>query len=360
MYKFVFLILIFNSHAVNAIVEDTSRIKLLFAGDVMGHDAQIESAFDPLKDIYNYDTCFYFAKKHIQKADIAVANLEVTLAGTPYKGYPLFSSPDELADALKKAGFNLLLTANNHSMDRSSAGLERTIRVLNEKGIIRTGTFINQNQRNKEYPLIIEKNNIRLAILNYTYGTNGIPVIYPNIVNLIDTAQIARDLEKAASADPDFIFVTIHWGTEYERQENSVQEKLARFMFQHGANAIIGSHPHVVQPIRVINNPDESKSEDVNLVAYSLGNFISNQRKIHTDGGILLEIDLEKTDITRIKAWSTIHVWVYRPHYQNRYNFILLPGDDPEYLKELFEMTESDRNAFKLFINSVKVENCVY
>jgi poly-gamma-glutamate capsule biosynthesis protein CapA/YwtB (metallophosphatase superfamily) len=111
----------------------------------------------------------------LQDADIAIANLEVTLAGKPYKGYPEFSSPDELADAIKNAGFNVLVTANNHSMDRSKAGLERTIKVLDEKGIIRTGTFEDEAQRNRDYPLIIEKNNIRLAILNYTYGTNGIP-----------------------------------------------------------------------------------------------------------------------------------------------------------------------------------------
>ena len=334
--------------------EDTSRLKLVFVGDVMGHDTQIESAFDPVTNTYNYDTCFYFIKKYIQRADIAVANLEVTLAGPPFKGYPQFSSPDEIADALKKAGFNVLLTANNHSMDRSSNGLERTIRVLDEKDIIRTGTFLNQDQRNKEYPLIIEKNNIRIAILNYTYGTNGIPVIHPNIVNLIDTVQIASDLKKASGAEPDFIFVTVHWGSEYELQENAEQKKLAGFIFKHGADAIIGSHPHVVQPIREFSLPEKNPSDGINLVAYSLGNFISNQRKAHTDGGLLLEIILEKVEKTRIKAYSSIPVWVYRPEYLNKYKFILLPGEEAENLKDLLKMRESDRNAFNRFINSVE------
>lgn len=345
LYIFLFLF-----HTVNSALSDTSRLKLIFAGDIMGHDAQIESALQPVNGTYNYDTCFRFVRDYIHSADIALANLEVTLAGEPYKGYPLFSSPDELADAIKKAGFNILVTANNHSMDRSQPGLERTISVLDEKGIIRTGTFYNENQRQRDYPLILEKNKIRIAILNYTYGTNGIPVRFPNIVNLIDTVQMAADLQKAKTADPDFIIVTIHWGTEYEREENLEQRTLAEFMLANGAGAVIGSHPHVVQPIREIYTDPDYPAE-MKLVAYSLGNLISNQRRKHTDGGIFLEITLEKTgDKVGILNYSCLPVWVYRPEYMGRYEYILLPGDQPDFYKDIHKMNDNAREEFDFFI----------
>ena len=261
--------------------QESSLLKLVFAGDIMGHDSQIASAKNIQNNSYNYDTCFSLLKDYIQSADIAVANLEVTLAGPPYKGYPQFSSPDPLAVAAKDAGFDILITANNHALDRSKKGIERTADVLDSLGIIHTGTFKNSREREVHYPLIVEKNNIRLAILNYTYGTNGLKVKAPNIVNYIDKQQIANDLDKAKTAAPDFIIVTIHWGLEYQRQENQKQKDLAAFFYKHGADAIIGSHPHVVQPIRV-QYPDVKDSSDYQLTVYSLGNFISNQRKRYT------------------------------------------------------------------------------
>ena len=353
MNKSIIYILFLFYHSSSFSNTDTTRLKLIFAGDIMGHGAQIESAYNTESDNYNYDTCFYFIKNMLQDADIALANLEVTLAGKPYKGYPEFSSPDELPDAIKKAGFNVLVTANNHSMDGSKAGLERTIEVLDEKGIIRTGTFKDEEQRKRNYPLIIEKNNIRLAILNYTYGTNGIPVKAPNIVNLIDTALIAADLKKAASAEPDFIFVTIHWGEEYQRNENIVQRNLGQFIFENGADAIIGSHPHVVQPIKEIY-PDSTDSSRVNLIAYSLGNLISNQRKIHTDGGILLEVVLEKSDKTKILQYSWEPVWVYKSENSGKIDFLLLPGNESENLKDFHNMNESDRKSYDTFLKETE------
>src|SRR5690606_14556216 len=138
---------------------------------IMGHDSQIASAFDAATKTYDYASCLAYMKPYIESADIAFGNLEVTLAGPPYKGYPQFSSPDALAVALKEVGFDVLVTANNHSVDRGRQGIERTIRVLDSLGIPHTGTFPDEVSRLNEYPLILIKNGFTLALLNYTYGT---------------------------------------------------------------------------------------------------------------------------------------------------------------------------------------------
>jgi len=298
---FMLLLLLLKPCALEA--QEAPTLTLLFAGDIMGHDTQIESARQMGDGAYDYSSCFRYVEPYIAAADIAIGNLEVTFAGPPYKGYPAFSSPDALATAIREAGFDILVNANNHAIDRGKPGLERTLDVLDSVGIIQTGVFRDAAGRRSAYPLIVEKNNIRLALLNYTYGTNGIRVTPPNIVNYIDTAQVRKDLEKAATARPDFTIVLMHWGLEYERTENKQQQELAEFLLAQGADAIIGSHPHVVQPIRLY---------DDKLVVYSKGNMISNQRKRYTDGGILVDITLEKTDRTRLKSYSYLPTWVHK------------------------------------------------
>jgi len=323
--------------------DNSNRLTLVFAGDIMGHDSQIASA--KYEEAYNYDTCFSFLQPYIASADIAIANLEVTLAGPPYKGYPRFSSPDELAFAARGAGFDLFITANNHSLDRNKEGLERTIDVLDKGKILRTGTFKNDSERLLDYPLIIEKNNIRLAILNYTYGTNGLKTEEPNIVNYTDREQIAKDLEKAKFAEPDFIIVTMHWGLEYQRSENIEQRELAEFIAKNGADAIIGSHPHVVQPVNKIHN-----GSNETLVVYSLGNFISNQRKRYTDGGILFELELEKKQKTRIIDYNYLPFWVYKPpRIDGGEHFVLLPSSKDKDFYNAIGMSEEDYIQLKLF-----------
>jgi len=314
-----------------------AKLRVVFTGDIMGHDTQIASALATGNPGYDYNPCFQYLKPYFKEADIVIGNLEVTLAGPPYQGYPKFSSPDELADALKEAGFDILVMANNHAVDRDREGLERTIAQLNRRGIVHTGTFTGPGERSLYYPLVVEKNGIRIALLNYTYGTNGLVVPPPAIINRIDTLQIRDDLRRAATAEPDFILVVIHWGNEYERIENSTQEELAEFLFRNGADAIIGSHPHVVQPIH-----GELKG---NLVAYSMGNFISNQRNRYRDGGIVFQLDLVKgTRGTAIKGNAYLPFWVWKPTTKKGTLFTLVPANlDPSLLTDL-PMTEEDRS----------------
>ena len=290
------------------------QLDMIFVGDIMGHGPQIKSA-EVIKDsIYNYNPCFEFVAPIIQEADLAIGNLELTLPGKgPYSGYPRFRSPDQIADALQQAGFDLLVTANNHSNDGNKIGVENTIKTLRSRYFYQTGTFLNQLDRDVFYPLIVYKGVFKIAFLNYTYGTNGLPTPKPTIVNLIDEDQIKADLETAQQMEPDFIIVLMHWGYEYQINENKEQKALSKKIFEWGGDLIVGAHPHVVQPVKkmVVTRPDSSQFEGV--VAYSLGNFISNQRKTLTDLGLMFDIKLEKNLITNeTKLVDHSYVPVYR------------------------------------------------
>lgn len=319
-----------------------SSITLLFAGDFMQHQTQIDAA--KTNAGYDYSDCFKYLKEEISSADIAIGNLEVTLGGKPYTGYPAFSAPDEFAFALKDAGFDIFLTANNHSLDRGKYGLERTIQILDSINIPYLGTYINEGARNEKYPLLVEKNGFRIALLNYTYGTNGIEVKAPNIVNYINKEKISEDIEKAKKLSPDAIIANIHWGEEYQQLPSRNQIKLADWLLTQGVNHVIGSHPHVVQPIELRK---DSITGQQNIVLYSLGNFISNMSAKHTDGGMMFKMTLEKDSITRIADCGYSLIWTQRPKLSNKKNFILYPINFP---------TDSLSEASSYKINNYKKE----
>ncbi len=319
----------------------TDTVRLIFVGDVMGHGMQIKGAWrDGGDSCYNYAPVFQYVKDYISSADAAIANLEVTLAGAPYTGYPRFSTHRSLADALRDAGFDVLLTANNHTLDRGKQGMERTLDVLDSIGMTHTGTFKDSAARAENYPLIVEKKGFRSAFLNCTYGTNGIPAEAPNVVNYIDTVQMAADLDKARALQADFIVTCIHWGEEYKSRENAAQRRIAAFLARNGCNLIVGAHPHVVQPIAEIPNC----AGDSVLTAYSLGNFISNQRDRYRDGGIALEVTLTKTDsIVALQSYNYEPFWVYRYPLNKVSVFRLIRINDYLQRPELYP-TVNDQN----------------
>lgn len=323
-------------------VIDTNLLTIIFAGDIMGHDAQIEGAFDSATQLYNYEPTFRYISDYISDADIAIGNLEVTLAGTPYKGYPQFSSPDALAKEIKKAGFDILVTANNHALDRGEAGFVRTLNMLDSLSFCRAGTYYDSLEQASIHPLIFEKNSIRIALLNYTYGTNGLIIKPPYRINRIDTSVIAYEINKARLANPDFTIVFIHWGNEYEREENTYQQKLAEFMLSKGVDAIIGSHPHVVQPVRYISLPDDTLN--VYPVVYSLGNFISNQRAQYKDGGIIAELHISKVgQYAKLDSLNYLPYWVWRQDHSNgESTFYIVPVAKYESNPADYEMLPGD------------------
>ncbi|MBR5542344.1 MAG: CapA family protein [Bacteroides sp.] len=298
------------------------RVTLLFVGDIMQHDTQIQAAQTP--EGYDYSDCFKHLKKEICKADIAIGNLEVTLGGKPYRGYPSFSAPDEFLYAIKDAGFDILLTTNNHCLDKGKQGLKRTISMLDSLQIPCLGTYRHEEERTQRYPLLIEKNNIRIAFLAYTYDTNGTSSAAPHIVNYIDTIQIKKDILSARRMKPDAIIACMHWGLEYHSLPNRSQKELANWMISQGVDHIIGSHPHVPQPMEI---KKDEHTPAKHLIAYSLGNFISNMSRENADGGVMINLHLKKqSGITRLDSCSYSLIWTSRPILSQKKNFELYPA----------------------------------
>lgn len=329
--------------------QDTTRLSLLFLGDIMQHDSQIKAAYNDGTSQYSYDyaPCFQFVKPYIESVDLAIGNLELTFAGPPYKGYPQFSAPDELGLTLRDIGMDVLVTANNHSVDRGRKGIERTIEMLDSLKILHTGTFRDTVDRMNDYPLLIEKNGFKLALLNYTYGTNGIAVTKPNVVNLLDTVIMRKDIDKAKSFNPDVIIVFTHWGLEYQSLPSTQQKKITEFCFKKGVNLVIGSHPHVLQPM-------EWRKEKNQLITYSLGNFVSGQRDRYKNGGAMIRVDFEKVTKDSVASTSLdsagyILEWVYRTVDTNK-DYYVLPVPTFESDTTGFIKDEESRLSFKTFI----------
>ena len=324
-----------------------NKVSILVMGDIMGHDEQIWSAENRETHTYNYDTVFTYVRPIISEAGIAIANFEVTLAGPPYKGYPQFSSPASLAVACRNAGIDCMVTANNHAADRGKTGIEGTINRLDSLGIHHTGTFLSQESKEALQPLMIRKDGLSVALLNYTYGTNGNAVPEPVIVNLLDKERVAEDIEKAKRMNPDLILLFLHWGTEYDTVPSPLQADLAAYFFSKGADLIIGSHPHVLQKMVWYRDGNEMNK----AVVYSLGNFISNQRKPKTDGGSMVKIDLEKEGNSwKISSAGFFLTWVYTPIVKYRKQFYILPCSEFEKRPEFF-VNPADYLQMKQFID---------
>lgn len=294
---------------------------LAVCGDAMSHMPQTRDAYDRQAGAYDYKPMIRFAKPWIEQADYAVVNLETTFAGGPdYSGFPAFNTPDALGDALKDAGFDLVSTANNHCLDRGYDGMVRTLDVLDNLGLAHVGTYRSAVERAAQNGVhVADVGGIKVAFLSYTYGTNGIPLSksHPDTVNILhtdymseaqvlDTARIADDLAAAEALSPDLIAVIVHWGVEYQTTQNEHQEEIADFLFDHGADVILGSHPHVLQPMETRTLTDRDGTTHTGFVCWSLGNFISSQNDEYTDTTVVLNLELTKnpntgaTDVTKV------------------------------------------------------------
>lgn len=300
------------------------ELSLLFVGDLMQHQAQIDAA-RRADGVYDYTHCFSLVKEDIASADIAIGNLEVTLGGAPYRGYPQFSAPDQYLYALRDAGFDILATANNHSLDRHRRGLERTLDCIDSVDLTSVGTYRDTLDRRRRYPLIVEKNGISMALLCATYGTNGIVTTPPNIVNSLSREELAEDIRQARSMHPDVIIAFVHWGDEYIQHPNAYQRELAAWLIGEGVDHVIGSHPHVVQPIELVPDVEHPAQH---VVVYSLGNYVSNMSIAHGDVGLSVMLTLEKVGpVTRLKNISHSLVWTERAALSGKGDFRIIPAD---------------------------------
>lgn len=300
-------------------------IELVFAGDAMQHERQLNAARQ--KDgTYDYSPYYKALYPYIQSADYAVVNLETPLGGAPYSGYPMFCSPDSYLDALRRAGFDLMLTANNHILDRRDKGLRRTVKTIESRGLPWVGAYADAAQRDSIMPRIVDIGGYRVAFLNYTYGTNGIEIQGDVVVDYIDRDRMGADVAEAREKGAEIIVAAVHWGEEYQLLSNRWQRSLADYLTDLGVDLIIGGHPHVIQPMEI--RYSEKHDKDV-FLCYSLGNFVSAMRTDDTRGGALARVVIDRDEKGKavVKSAGYRLVYVLPPDGQST-SYRVIPEED--------------------------------
>ncbi len=263
-------------------------IRLAAVGDLMMHGSQVRASLQP-DGRYLVEGYFDAVADRLSAADLTFGNLETTLAGEDmaYAGYPAFNSPRSLATDLRSAGFDVLQTANNHSMDRREKGLIRTLQALDAEGIRHVGTRADPDA---DPTLWVELAGLKVALLAYTFSVNGIPLPpgREGIVSDLDPERMEAEIGDALAEGADLVIVGCHWGAEYQNKPRPEVVELGTRLVEAGADLVLGGHPHWVQPYEVVTTGDGREG----FVAWSLGNFVSNMRKRHEDVGIILELTL--------------------------------------------------------------------
>ena len=315
--------------SVVSLLQSNNTVNLTFVGDAMQHAPQITAALQP-DGTYDYTPCFQYIEEDIRDADYAVVNLECPLGGKPYTGYPCFSAPDSYAQRLKDVGFDLFLTANNHCLDRRDKGLVRTCQALDSLHIPHIGTYRDQQERDRLVPYIVNVKGIRIAFLDYTYGTNGIPIQGNVVVNLIDQQQIYNDITLARERGAQAICVNLHWGIEYQLKPVAAQRTLADWLVAQGVDLIIGGHPHVVEPMEMRYSKEYDKNV---LLIYSMGNFISNQSDIDTRGGAMVKVSLKMENGRPVIVNPRYKLFFVQKPVARGENYVLIPEARPDLLR---------------------------
>jgi poly-gamma-glutamate capsule biosynthesis protein CapA/YwtB (metallophosphatase superfamily) len=300
-----------------------TKVRLSAIGDILIHNTVYQDASQS-DGTYNFKPMFKEVRDIIRESDLAIANQETVIGGSELglSSYPLFNSPHEVGDALLDSSISIVTTANNHAMDIGEKGIISASNYWNKIGMPYTGSFISQEDRDNIRT--ITKNSITFSFLAYSYGTNGI-AIPPNksyLVNLFDEEIMKRDIEKAKNIS-DVVIVSTHWGIENQTMPNDSQKSLALKIADWGADIIIGTHPHVLQPINWISRNDGKRS----LVMYSLGNFLSAQdQKIELVGGIgqITVIKTNFLDKSTIELKEPTFIPTYNK-YENFRHFEIIP-----------------------------------
>lgn len=309
------------------------HITVAAVGDVLIHKPIITSAAQG-NGAYSFAPIFAPVAPYLKAADYAVANLETRLAGAErgYSGYPRFNSPASLALSLRESGIDLLATANNHSLDKGWPGITATLDNIDKAGLAHIGTARSAGEQAE--PFITDVGGIRLGILNYTAETNGLslPEGKDFGLNILRPERVTAEAQALRGRGADMILAVLHFGKEYQRLPNEAQRRLAADLCRAGVDVIIGSHPHVVQPIEKIEVQRQGRPYTC-VIAYSLGNFVSNQRDRYRDSGIILYLEIEKdSDVTRVTKTGYLPVWVQKSTASGRPRYRVFPayaGLDP-------------------------------
>ncbi len=319
-----------NKNANNNSEDKPSDISFTLSaiGDIMCHNTQYIDAYNADTDTYDFSYVFENISLYTKTADICIGNLETTFAGEDvgYSSYPTFNTPDELAYELKDIGVDVLSTAGNHALDKGFDGLSRTIDVLNDADISHLGTYKSKEEQDKT--LIKYVKGLKIAFVNYTYGTNGIPVPSDKqfCVNLIDENLMKEQIDRAKQEEPDIIIACMHWGTEYKTTQSSTQEDLADFLFKNGVDIILGTHPHVLEPMEKRTVTLEDGTTKDGFVIYSLGNFIADQNAEYTRDSIILNLDITKHsdgNVT-IDNYDYVPIYMYKDTSKKKQKMKLL------------------------------------
>ena len=356
-----------NSDSVN---EEVQYVDIISLGNLIIHQSQIDGAKQ--ENSYDFSPSFQYIKKMILDSDISMGILEGALAGCEPSGYPFFNSPDEVVDALKDTGIDIINYANNHIYDYEDVGLKRTIDVTKEKGLDVLG--VKSTEEEKNY-LVKEVNGIKIGFLAYVFETsmiNGHKTINSNILstyseNLINTfnyndlesfyKKIENEISAMKSEGVEFIITSMHWGEEYNTYIEASQNEIAKRLNKLGVDIILGGHPHVIQPYEIMRN----ESGHSTFVIYSQGNSLSNQSEqeigvAESEDGIMIKFTLEKKDgNVTLKEYKIIPTWVYKEEKVNgTYYHKIIPVEealaDPKKYgisSDVYERVETSLNRTK-------------
>lgn len=282
-------------------------------GDSLCHNTQYWDAYNKETGEYDFSYVYEDIRDYTKYSDITIGSLETTFAGEEkgYSNYPTFNTPDSLATALKYIGVDIISLAGNHALDYGYTGLCRTIDVLDNAGISHLGTY--KTAEEQENLLIKNVKGVEIAFINYTYGTNGIPVPSGKeyCVNLIDKTLIQKQIKQAKAQNVDIIIACMHWGTEYRTTANSEQKELADFLFENGVDIILGNHPHVLEPMEKRTITLEDGTEKEVFVVYALGNFTADQRDEITRDSAILNLTITKNLGGKISIDKVDYIPIY-------------------------------------------------
>lgn len=318
-----------------------TRVEIAMVGDTMMHGMQLKAARQ--KDgSYSLDGVFDEVEPYLSSVDLAITNLETVTAGPDqgFAGFPLFNSPVALLDALKDTGFDILQTANNHCLDRGELGAMRTLDAVDERGFGRSGTYRSREERERPWTMQSLAGGLDVAFIGYTFSTNreAIPRGKPWMVNMLDLGQMDRDVIEARRAGAELVIVGIHWGVEYRDQPEAHMVWLADRIVAAGADIIMGTHPHVVQPTIVRHARNEYGEQRDALVIYSLGNFVSNQRVFRREGSLIVRVEVlhcEAMNRTWISDVRFTPTWVDDRLVNGKRGFRVLPTTQTDVCDDL-------------------------
>lgn len=356
--------------------KSSKEVILTAVGDIIVHSEQIVAAYNNENKSYEFDDEFQYIKKYIEESDIAYGTIEGTYSGGQlgYSGYPVFNTPESMLGALKNTGFDIINGANDHILDKDVSGYLATINNIKEAGL----KYVGIKEKEEDNSFIIEKiNGIKIGFTSCTFSevnSNGervlnditVPTKLSNNINTFSYSNIENDMlklkiqiDEMKDKGADFIVVGMHWGNEYSTTPSEEQRKIAKILNSYGVNLILGSHPHVIQPIETIT--DEATMNET-LVVYSMGNFLSNQR-FETMGnslaadGVIVKIKLSKNlkGKVSIETYNYISTWVYKyKNESNKNEYVILPNEDTINSEEIKKLPKEIKSELERSLNSTQ------